>query len=75
MTIEEAIIAGCPDRITDKMKKAGVTSFSTPHDLNDINWNKIKRDCDYLISALFSTSATLSDIEDNIETRFEILDL
>ena len=79
MTILEARNKGCPKRIADKLEGAGVASFSTPHDLNNINWYKIERDVDRMMKGLFYTANKDDDdaeIEDDeIETRFEILDL
>ena len=72
MNLEEAKKYGCPDHIIKKMKKHGVISFSTPHNLDDINWDTIERKTDKLMLNLIPRE----DIDpQEIETRFEILDL
>ena len=75
MTIEEAELRGCPSHIVSKLKKYGVSSFSTPHNLDNINWGKIENDVDYMMSGIMGTDASPIIKDEPIRTRFEILDL
>ncbi|GAF99042.1 unnamed protein product, partial [marine sediment metagenome] len=49
MTVNEAEIRGCPPHLIAKMRRHGIASFSTPHDLDNINWKKLERDVDFLL--------------------------
>lgn len=68
MTIEEAKKHGCPRLLLEKLERSGVTGFSAPHNLDNIDWKVIESDIDYVMSGLYSKP-------DPIKTRFEILDL
>jgi hypothetical protein len=77
MNLQEAEFYGCPKPLLEKLNKAGISNFSTPHDLNNINWSLIAEDMNEIIKRFSSDNlkALKTKIEEKIESRFDILDL
>ncbi len=79
MMREEAIKLGCPESLSNKLKKFGIKSFTTPH--GEPDWEVIEKRIDVVINMMGQTQQAddyldLPSVKDDeIEDRFGILDL